>query len=69
MSEKEKHKKRVLESIKSEIRPLEDGFYYWFPRTRIGAFSEYDIRIIADHLHSLNEEHEKSINEYFEKHG
>lgn len=43
----------------------DDGFYIYWPTKQTGALTQVDLRIIADHLESLNKGWEETINNYF----
>lgn len=50
-----------------EVIPFEDGHYYFWPdESRSGAWSEWMLRGIADHIRPLNEEFDRGLDAYME---
>lgn len=43
-----------------------DGFYVFIPKSNIGFWNEFSLRIIADKLEEMNKHYNKNIEKYFE---
>lgn len=66
MNEKdEKYAERIIECISKDIVQDVDGYYYFWPSANRGHFSEYALRVIANHLEKLNKPWDNQVNEYF----
>ena len=51
---------------RNEIVCINDGYYYYWPNaSTLGAFSEHNLRDIADELERLNKDYDNEINNYF----
>lgn len=61
--------KRIIEKAKAEndIIMGVDGFYVYWPH-RTGAYTAYDLRMLADELDRLNEPYQNDLDAYFEEH-
>jgi len=57
--------KRILDSAKEDICPMNDGYFYWFPSKTTGGISAYQLRIIADELDKKNKKVDDAIKDYF----
>ena len=44
-----------------------DGYYYWWPLTRTGAWQAYALREIADLLDEMNADWDAEVQAYFEE--
>lgn len=61
----EEHRKRVIEVSRPHLICLDDGYWaYWIDGK--GALKAHDLRIIADHLDTLNSGWDALINAYFD---
>lgn len=64
MTEVEDYKSRVIRisTERGDFVQGDDGYYvYWPDSTNRGSLSETDLRILADHIHKLNEPWDKII--------
>lgn len=61
----EEYKARIIKCIKDDIIQDVDGYYYFWPSDGGGYFSEFALRVIADHLKELNKPWENEIERYF----
>jgi hypothetical protein len=44
-----------------------DGFYVFVPKSDIGYWSEFSLRMIADKLEELNKQHNEAITLFFKE--
>jgi len=54
-----------LAKLRGEFQTLDDGFVYYWPSHRNGAFSADNLRKLADELDRRNALWEKGIEDYF----
>ncbi len=59
-------KGRHAELYKQDFVALEDGFFYYWPKTNLGALSEYDLKNIADLLTWVNQPSQEHLNKYLD---